>query len=491
MIAAGAKRALKPASSDRAFVSSFRDPAGRLVCVDGRIFRFVNPQGLSALKDFLSTETAHRFQEAARLVSSRALTAEDTESLRGRIPAQMAGIDAEWGILEHSKIDFPCFPYEWPPEMLHAAGVLTLDLAQAALKEGMGLKDASPYNVLFEAPNPVFVDLLSFEKRNPRDFTWLAYGQFVRTFLLPLALNKFCGSPLDRLFLAKRDGIEPGEVCRQLTLAQKLRFPFRTLATLPTWLAGKSSGNGTPARQRLARSEEQGRFILQALLRRARRLLDRLKPVPNQVSKWSSYESSNRYSPAGAQVKEAFVSEALREFRPKRVLDVGANRGRYSELAARQGSAVVAIDSDRVVMGELWRRARSQGLNILPLVVNLARPSPAMGWRNRESSSFLERAREHFDAVLMLAVVHHLLVTDGIPLAEILEASTELTRDLLIIEFVPPDDPMFRQLAYGREELHTRLDQELFETACRKHYFIVRSLQIEGSNRRLYLMRKR
>jgi len=491
LIATGAKPALQPASSEPAFVSSFRDPAGQLVCVDGRILRFVAPQGLSALRDFLSTETARRFQESARLVSSRALTAAETALLQSRVSSQVGAIDAEWRVLEHSKIDFPTFPYEWPPEMLHAAGVLTLDLAEAALKEGMGLKDASPYNVLFEGPNAVFVDILSFEKRHPRDFIWLAYGQFVRTFLLPLALHKFCGNPPDRLFLAKRDGIEPEEVCRQLTLSQKLRFPFRTLATLPVWLAGKPSGNFTAVKSRLARSDEQGRFILEALLRRARRLLDRLAPSANRASKWSGYDSSNCYSSAGAEAKERFVGEALREFQPSRVLDVGANRGRYSELAAQQGSAVVAIDSDRVVMGELWLRARSEGLNILPLVVNLARPSPAMGWRNRESASFLERAREHFDAVLMLAVMHHLLVTDGIPLAEIIEASAELTRDLVLIEFVPPDDPMFRQIAHGREELHANLNQDLFETACLKHYFIVRSLQVEGSNRRLYLLRKR
>jgi len=491
VIAAGAKPASKHIAPDRGFRCSFRDPGGQLVCVDNRIFRFVSPQGQSALKDFLSTETAHRFQEAARLVSSKALTTEEAAVLRTRISSQVAGIKAEWGVLEHSKIDFPSFPYEWPPEMLYAAGVLTLDLAQTALKEGMGLKDASPYNVLFEGPNPVFVDLLSFERRYPRDFTWRAYGQFVRTFLLPLALNKFCGSSVDRLFLAKRDGIRPEEVCRQLTLPQKLRFPFRTLATLPTWLTGKFSVSTPPVRQRVAHSDEQGRFILEALLRRTRRLLDRLEPAANQASKWSGYDSSNRYSSAGAQVKEAFVKDALREFQPKKVLDIGANRGRYSEMAARHGAVVVAIDSDYVVMGELWRRARSEGLNILPLVVNLATPSPAMGWRNRESSSFLNRAREHFDAVLMLAVVHHLLVTDGIPLSEILEASTELTRDLLLIEFVPPDDPMFRQLAYGREELHASLTQSTFEELCQEYYHIVRSQLITGTERRLYLIRKR
>jgi hypothetical protein len=108
----------------------------------------------------------------------RALTAGDVAELPARMSPKLARVEAERGILEHSKVDFPSFPYEWPPEMLHAAGVLTLELAQAALDDGMGLKDASPYNV-FQGPNPVFVDVLSFERRDPRDFTWLAYGQLI------------------------------------------------------------------------------------------------------------------------------------------------------------------------------------------------------------------------------------------------------------------------------------------------------------------------
>jgi hypothetical protein len=148
--------------------------------------------------------------------------------------------------------------------------------------------------------------------------------------------------------------------------------------------------------------------------------------------------------------KQEFVEEAVVGFRPQKLLDVGANLGAYSEIAARLGSAVVGIDSDPVVSGQLWRRARSRRLNILPLVVNFSRPSPATGWRYQESPSFLEPAQGHFDAVLMLAVVHHLLVTEGIPLAQILEVSADLTKDLLLIEFVPPTDSMFRRLARGR-----------------------------------------
>src|SRR5690349_129632 len=89
-------------------------------------------------------------------------------------------------ILEHERIPFPSYPYEWAAPMLHAAGRLTLDLAASLAKEGMGLKDATPYNILFRGPQPVFVDLLSIERRDPRDAIWLPYAQFVRMFLSPL-----------------------------------------------------------------------------------------------------------------------------------------------------------------------------------------------------------------------------------------------------------------------------------------------------------------
>ena len=150
----------------------------------------------------------------------------------------------------------------------------------------------------------------------------------------------------------------------------------------------------------------------------------------------------------------------------------------------------MAIDSDPVVMGMLWRRARAEGLNVLPLVVNLTRPSPALGWRNEECPSFLDRARGQFDCVLMLALIHHLIVSERIPLADILDLAAELTTSLLVIEFVGPDDSMFRRIARGRDALHRDLNQAEFENACQKRFRIIRSQNLPGSKRSLYLLRK-
>lgn len=472
---------------------SFRDPGGALLAHEGSLFRIV---GSSApdLEAFLASKTAQKFFLSGQLPRTDVLS-----------PAQTAGILADPEIksaydhlsgrllVEHERIPFPSYPYEWPPEMLHAAGALTLDLAQALLSDGVGLKDATPLNVLFRGPEPVFIDLLSFERRDPRDATWLPYAQFLRTFLLPLLANKYFGLQLDQILSTRRDGLEPEEVYRYLGPVQRLLPPFLGVVSMPAWLGARHNQDDTTIYQKkITGDPAKARFILDSLLNRLRRTLNRLAPVSGKRSTWSDYMATgNNYAADQFAAKDRFVSEATRDFSPRRVLDVGCNTGHFSFMAARSGASVVAIDYDPVVVGQVWRRARADRLNVLPMVVNLARPSPAMGWRNAECPSFLDRARGAFDAVLMLAVVHHMLVTERVPLEGILDLAAELTQDLLIIEFIEPGDSMFRRLARGREELHKNLSVPYFENVCRQKFEIVRSERIPGGARSLYLLRKK
>ena len=182
---------------------------------------------------------------------------------------------------------------------------------------------------------------------------------------------------------------------------------------------------------------------------------------------------------------------ALSEFSPKNLLDVGCNTGLFSLMAAQAGARVVSIDQDPAVVGALWRKARSEHLDILPLVLSLTRPSPGVGWRNRECPSFLDRALGAFDAVLMLAVVHHMLITERIPLADIVDLAADLTTDLLVIEFIGPEDEMFRRLTRGRDALHRDVSQTNFEAACCRRFDIVRTCKLEGLARWLYFLRKK
>jgi SAM-dependent methyltransferase len=220
--------------------------------------------------------------------------------------------------------------------------------------------------------------------------------------------------------------------------------------------------------------------------------LRRLEPAGGKSSVWSDYmTTNNNYTAEHFAAKQQFVKEALQEHGSKAVLDVGCNTGHFSAIAARAGARVVALDYDPVVVGEVWRAARAEKLNILPLVVNLTRPSPGVGWRNQECASFLERARGKFDAVLMLAVIHHMLVTERVPLPDIIDLAAELTTGLLVIEFIAPEDSMFGRLVRGREELHKDLTAELFEKLCARHFEIVRKQHVENTARTLYLLRKR
>jgi SAM-dependent methyltransferase len=364
-------------------------------------------------------------------------------------------------------------------------------MAERLLSSSVGLKDATPYNVLFRGPKPVFIDLLSFERRDPGDPTWLPLAQFSRTFLLPLLVNKNFGVRLDEIFLANRDGLDPEDVIKLCGPVQKLRTPFLTLVTLPTRLAKQTvAAENSIYEKRTSGNPEKAKFILERVFKGLRRKLESVRP-DSGISNWSDYMEQNKYSEDYFPTKEQFVQKALDDIKPGRVLDVGCNTGHFSVMSTRSGASVVSIDYDPVVVGKVWSIAASEQLDILPLTVNLARPTPSLGWRNMENPSFLERANSSFDAVLMLAVIHHMLVSERIPLPEIMRLASDLTRDLLVIEFVGTQDPMFKRISRGRDHLHTDLTEDYFETVSRQFFDIVRFEKLGDTHRKIYMMRKK
>ncbi|MGB6721014.1 MAG: methyltransferase type 12, partial [Terracidiphilus sp.] len=140
--------------------------------------------------------------------------------------------------LRHPRIDPISYPWEWTPAQWRAAAELTLRVAGAAIDAGWTLKDATPLNVLFLGARPVFVDVLSFERRDPHATVWLAYGQFVRTFLLPLVALKYLSWPLQAT-LFWRDGYEPGSLYRALPKRHRLNPDLFDVVTLAALLEGK------------------------------------------------------------------------------------------------------------------------------------------------------------------------------------------------------------------------------------------------------------
>ena len=467
---------------------SFRDPGGRVVIADQRAFRVVNPEYDETLTRLFETKLYAQLVSGEQLIGTRVV---DDQHLKQQLIQAVLPEHPDSLVFEHDFIAFPSYPYEWPPEMLYAAGELTLNLMEKLLSASFGLKDASPYNVLFRGSKPIFIDLLSLESRESRDSTWLAYAQFTRNFIRPLLADKYFGVGLDQTFRVHRDGLQPEDVFKLSSSWQKLHPSFLTSVSLPTLLSRIDPSRYQKIyKPRLSRSHEQAAFVLKRQLQGLRRKLKAVKPLETRKSTWCGYEDQTQDREQYLPVKSAFVERALTEQTIKTVLDVGCNFGHFSLLAAKAGCSVVAIDQDPVVVGGLWRRGNAANLNVLPLVINIARPTPGLGWRNRETIAFLDRALGTFQCVFMLAVIHHLLVTERIPLDEIIRLASELTTDMLIIEFISPQDPMFQLITRGNANLYQYLTRELFESAIAKYFVIERSEQVENSGRWLYQLRR-
>jgi SAM-dependent methyltransferase len=453
---------------------TFRDPSGYVEFRQEEVLRHVHSKDSEVALRFLRSDLVQKWQTTGQMIAG-----EIEETPQGEL------------LIHHPRIFFPSYPWEWSPAQWRAAGQLTLRLCQQAVPAGLLLKDATPLNVLFDGPRPVFVDVLSFDPREPGDPIWLAQGQFVRTFLLPLLAHRYLGWPLaaSQIF---RDGYEPTQLADALGPLRRLNPKLLWPVTLPAWLDRRkpAATNSKPVSRTMQRSPEFASAMLLRNLRQMERQIDHAAG-DDKSSQWSQYTSTaSHYSAEDHSKKKEYVERLLQDISPMKVLDIGANTGTYSMLAASAGARVVALDTDLAAIDQLWTRASKENRDILPLVVNIARPTPALGWENSESMSFLDRAEQRFDLVMMLAVIHHLLLMDQIPMDQIAALAARLTSRHLLLEWVPQSDPMFQVLLRGRDALYAALTVERMRASFDKYFRVVSQCDL-ANGRTLFLMEKR
>jgi len=444
---------------------TFRDPAGSLRLEGDSAIRTLHPAAREASLEFVTSALSMRLQLHGDMIGT------SVEEGRAR--------------LVHPRVAVPSYPWEWTPSQWLAAADLTLRLCGEAIDEDWILKDATPLNILFVGSRPVLVDVLSFEKREPGKAIWLAYGQYVRTFLLPLLMNKMHGWPLS-LSLFRRDGFEPSELYAAMSWRQRMSPQAFWPITLPAWLEKRKGADTAKPTQRLM-DPGAAKHVLK---RSVESLRKRTQQAVSKISRseWSEYQATlTHYSAEESAAKLAWVKQALEETQPKRVLDVGANTGEFSALAAQNGAEVVALERDEAAADRLFRMSRDRGLNILTLHADLARPTPAAGWDNAEQSSLLDRLESQFEMVMLLAVIHHLILMEQIPLEKIMALCARLTKKYLIVEWVPVSDPMYQSLMRGRDELYGALTEADLLTAAAAHFHPVRQ-QTLSNGRILFLL---
>jgi SAM-dependent methyltransferase len=452
---------------------TFRDPAGSLELRPDGAYRTIRSPEAEEILAFLATPLAAQLVEQGRL-SASTVVAQDAEPDEDAAPSVL---------LKHPRVAFVSYPWEWPASLWLAAAETTLTLCRDLVQNDWILKDATPLNVLFEGTKPIFVDVLSVARLNPKQPLWFAYAQFIRMFLLPMLAYSRLHWPL-RSIIGQRDGYEPEDIYPPLPLAARFTQPALSAVTLPHLLTRRKSSSGGPATApRTVNDPELTKHILLKTLDKLLRQMRSVTPAA-QPSVWSDYATTaTHYEDEDHARKHAFVTTALRQASPRSVLDVGCNTGVYSSLAATAGAAVVAIDTDLQTIDHLARKVQQTGQNILPLCIDLANPTPAVGWRNAENDSFLDRAAGHCDLVLMLAVIHHLLLHNQVPLDRIAALASTLTTRHLILEWVPPADPKFQELLRGRDELYAHLTESAFRAAFAPHFAIQAELLL--ANRRI------
>lgn len=455
------------------FLPTFRDPAGSVEIKPDGAYRSIRAPFDAEILAFLALPFASELVADGRLVASEVMASDVSETL----------------VLRHPRVSFQSYPWEWPPAMWLAAAELTLNLCSDLIKQGWLLKDATPLNVLFQGMQPVFVDVLSIQRATVPQPIWLAYGQFVRTFLLPMLAHSQLGWPL-QVALTRRDGYEPEEIYSALSWPARLRQPAFSSVTLPSLLANSKKLSSSSLASHSVKDPD---LAQQILLKTIKNLLSHMRQVTphHKTSTWTDYaETATHYSGEDHVSKRAFVAAALAVSIPSRVLDVGCNTGVYSVLAADAGAEVVSIDTDLQTVDRLYANLKESGKNILPLCVDLAHPTPSAGWENRENASFLSRCSGHFDTVMMLAVIHHLLLRSQIPMDRIATLCSNLTSKHLILEWVPPSDAKFRELLRGRDALYAHITESSFREAFAQYFSVVREETLANGRIMLHLLKK-
>jgi hypothetical protein len=453
--------------------ASFRDPANQVFYAGGAVYRGLRGDAVDDWRALSATGFFTRMVEDGRICAT--------------VPATVGGpgFDDFDLVLRHERVPFISYPYEWTFSMLRDAALLHLDILAAALPEQMITKDGSAYNLQWRGAQPTFIDLGSFERLRPGE-PWAGYRQFCQTMLYPLLLQAHLGVDFQPWMRSQIDGIEPAQMRHMFTGRRRLRAGVVKHVVLQHALERQFSHTSSQQARADLRAAGFTTELVVATVRALRKLVRKLEWKP-PASHWGGYRQTCSYSEGDAGAKQAFVQRALGAAGDDLdlVLDLGANDGAYSRLAAGHARHVVAVESDHAVTDALYRDLRDAGeTRILPLVMDLANPSPGGGWRSVERAAFHDRAGA--DVVLALALVHHLAIGRNVPLPEVLDWLAGLGRRL-VIEFVDPADPMARRLLSNKPAgLFGGYRREVFEKLLADRCEVTQREELPSGTRTLY-----
>lgn len=449
---------------------SFRDRDGFVFFKEGKCYRAIRKCFAKTWDEFLASGVYAQLHDEGKLVALKECSTDLFLDLKTDLHK----------VYEVETIPFISYPGEWSFSQLKKAALLTLYIQKKAVDKGFCLKDASVYNLQFVGNRVLFIDSLSFDPYRETE-PWQAYGQFCRHFLAPLLLEAYGVPESHGFFLNHMDGV-PLELCARL-LPWKSKFDLLayTHIHLHVRMEKKHAGDRELKQENFQYSKKK----LLSLLEHLEMGIKDLKST-RKTSNWTDYYDSFSYSKEGFEAKQVFVKRHCETLKGRLCLDLGANSGVFSFIAAEHFQQVLACDSDASVLQSIRLQKKP---NVLTLKVDLNNPLPAYGWHSKERQSFIERAKGN-DLTLALALVHHLCIGNNLPFDLLAGFFRDLSKHL-IIEFVPKEDEQVKKLLVSRKDVFSDYTQAHFEKAFLNHYEKLDEQTLPGSARVLYFFRRK
>ncbi len=446
---------------------SFRDRAGFLYYNYGKLLRQINKSFAPHFDTFIISDLYKQLVDENLIVAHQELEIKNSD------------IDC-YKTIAPFHLPFISYPYEWCFNQLKDAALLTLQIMQNALQKQMVLKDATPFNVQFYKGKPIFIDTLSFEIYDDKK-PWVAYYQFCETFLYPLLLATYNVQDVHKTFTTYPDGISAENTIKLLPKKAK----YNLFNYLHLYLVGKikSKQNVTVKGSTNVYSKTKMENLIS-------HLYDKIKSLKNTKlqTEWNNYYAETILNETYLNHKKEIITNWASTISNEKVLDIGCNDGIFSLLFASQNEIVFATDLDASCVNNLSETIKNQQIqNVYPLVMDIMHPSTNQGFFNVERMGFFERIQP--TVVLMLAVVHHLVISKNITFSMLVNALQNFAK-ILIIEFVPKTDEKVQQLLISKQDVFSDYSQQNFELEFAGFYTILQHQKVTGSNRILYLMQK-
>jgi len=446
---------------------SFKDPSGHVIQKEDGYYRYVSHQYATEYEHLMHSGLYKSLTDASLMIEHQEIEEKETGN-------------NYYKVLFPQQIELITYPYEWVFSQWLDMALAFLRINRIALQHGMILKDATPYNFVFAEGKCMLLDSLSFRFFKDGD-PWIAYRQFCEEILGPLALMRYNDPSWARLQRAFLRGFPLAFVSQQLPL----KTWFNTACLLHIHLHAKFQNRKENARQTHAGFSKQKLKILWELLQKTLTKWDR--PL-NVHSIWDQYYENDIEEENYLADKTAVVSQWLAETKPDITIDLGANTGKFSFIAAQFSKQVIALENDRICVEQIRTESKQKKINnISTLVADITEPSPALGWANAEKTALLKRMNG--DMVLALALVHHLCLSKNIPLDFIAKTIAGITTKYAIVEFVSKNDSKAKSLLQHREDIFEDYTEDNFVNSFNKYFKLVDTCA--ASARKLFLWEKK